>query len=459
MPYITIKDIAVLLVLIIIIGLFSNLHKSQQLKKGLSYYNFYSSALFFKLLGSLSFAVIYIYILGYGGDTAAYYQGSKALANLLFSNPTLFLQEMFGPYDLKNYYNYYSPQTEYPPIWLYISTRHFFPCKIGVFLYLITFGSFWGITLLMGFFAFLANWKIYKILIYYFPNLQRQLAFSSLFIPSVAIWCSGLMKDTVIFICICTMLFSTFLYFEKKSISFFKYIFILLLSCFFIIKTKAFILFVIFPPIVAWFLYHIAFKIKYSFVRKTLIPILIIFIFSGSFILYTLSGSVLKEFSADQIIDRALITQQDFLNNYSYTGKKYDVGLTDPTVWGIIKAVPNSLIAGLFRPLPGEASGGIAFLSGIENFFIILLFLWAMIKTKIIVFFKIIQENPITMACFLITITLGIIAGFTAGLFGTLVRFKAPMLPFFVSLLVIAIYFKQSRESISNNKVNLNTLN
>lgn len=452
MPYITLKDIAVLLVLFLIIGFYSYFHKNNQLNKGLSYYRFYNSALLFKLLGSLSFATIYIYVLGYGGDTTAYYQGSKVLVNLLFNNPELFLKELFGQHDLKNYYNYYSPQTDYPPIWLYISGRHFFPCKIGAFLYLITFGSFWGITLLMGFFAFLANWKIYKILIHYFPSTPYPLALSSLFIPSVAIWCSGLMKDTVIFICICTMLYYTFLYFEKKNVSLLFYTLILLISSFFIIKIKAFILFVIYPPIIMWLLYNIAYKIKNSFVRKILIPFLIIVIFSSTFLLYTLSGSVLKEFSADQIIDKALITQQDFFNNYTYTGKKYDVGLTEATTLGIIKAIPNSLIAGLFRPFPGEASGGISFLSGIENFFIILLFIWAMIKTKIIEFIAVIKENPITMACFLIAVILGFIAGFTAGLFGTLVRFKAPMLPFFVSLLVLAIFYnKQAKADLPNN--------
>lgn len=445
-PFTFVDSLIVLAFFILFIAV-SYFHKENQQLKGNTYYQNYIPTLLFKLMGSLAFGVIYLFILGYGGDTYAYYLGAESVAKLLWYNPSSFFQELFAPHQTANYHNFYSTQTGYPPIWLYISGRHFFLCKLTAIFYLISFGNFWGMTMIMGYFSFLANWKLYKIFIHYFPTLQKPLLYSTLWVPSIAIWCGGLMKDTVIFISICGMLYACFAYFTLKKISFFRF---LILSFFFlllIIKIKGYILFMVVPCILLWILYTFSQRITHRFLRVIAIPVLMVVFFSSAFLIYLNSGSALNEFSSEQIIEKALITQDDFSKNNLYTGKRYSIGEVENTPWGITKVLPASLLAGVFRPFIWEASNGVTILSGLECFVTLLLFLFALFRMQPSRMLAHLRSNPLVICSLLITLILGTISGFTAGLFGTLVRFRAPLLPFFISLLVLIIYLPKTHKS------------
>jgi uncharacterized membrane protein YfcA len=60
-----------------------------------------------------------------------------------------------------------------------------------------------------------------------------------------------------------------------------------------------------------------------------------------------------------------------------------------------------------------------------------------------------IRNNELLMASLIFAIILGFFAGYTSGLFGVLVRFKAPLLPF---LYLVLMYKKQ--EQIPNIETN-----
>ena len=51
-----------------------------------------------------------------------------------------------------------------------------------------------------------------------------------------------------------------------------------------------------------------------------------------------------------------------------------------------------------------------------------------------------IRNNELLMASLIFSLILGFFAGYTSGLFGVLVRFKAPLLPF---LFLVLMYKKQ----------------
>lgn len=446
MQQFTFTDSLIVLAFFILFTAISYFHKENQRLKGNLYYKYYIPALLYKLFGSIGFGIIYLFILGYGGDTYAYFLGAECVAKLLLYNPSAFFKELFDVHSTANYYNYYSTQTGYPPIWLYISARHFFLCKLTSIFYLLSFGNFWGMTMIMGYLSFLANWKLYKIFVHYFSLIQKPLLYSTLFVPSIAIWCGGLMKDTIIFICICGLLHACFIYLTIKKIHFVHFLAIVLLLLFLIIKIKGYILFIIIPCLLLWVLYTFAHQIKNRIVRVIIIPALMVVLFSAAFFVYLNSGSALNEFSSEQIIERALITQDDFTNNTLYTGKRYSIGEIEQTNWGIIRVLPAALLAGLFRPFIWEVSGGVTFFSGLESLIILLLFLFSMLRIKSSNIVAHLRSNPLLISCLLISIILGIISGFTAGLFGTLVRFRAPLLPFFISLIAIMIYLPKYKK-------------
>src|SRR5690606_2292792 len=133
--------------------------------------------------------------------------------------------------------------------------------------------------------------------------------------------------------------------------------------------------------------------------------------------------------------------------NTLYTGKRYSIGEVENTPWGITKVLPASLLAGVFRPFIWEASRGVTILSGLECFVTLLLFLFALFRMQPRRMLAHLRSNPLVICSLLITLILGTISGFTAGLFGTLVRFRAPLLPFFISLLVLIIYLPKTHKS------------
>ena len=55
---------------------------------------------------------------------------------------------------------------------------------------------------------------------------------------------------------------------------------------------------------------------------------------------------------------------------------------------------------------------------------------------------KEIRNNELLMASLVFALILGFFAGYTSGLFGVLVRFKAPLLPF---LYLVLMYKKQEK--------------
>src|SRR6266480_2974775 len=78
-----------------------------------------------------------------------------------------------------------------------------FVVKCTWFLGLPTFGSFYATVILLNVITFIPVWQLYKVFIREFPNLQKEFAIAVFFIPSVAFWGSGLLKDNITFSAVC----------------------------------------------------------------------------------------------------------------------------------------------------------------------------------------------------------------------------------------------------------------
>jgi hypothetical protein len=84
-------------------------------------------------------------------------------------------------------------------------------------------------------------------------------------------------------------------------------------------------------------------------------------------------------------------------------------------------------------------------LSGLENLFILALFLRMLIKTRIVFFLSSLTGNPLILTCFVFTLLYGFVTGITTPNFGALVRFKIPLLPLFIAGMYIVIFLADER--------------
>jgi hypothetical protein len=423
--YIDSIDVLIAIFWLAVIIIISNSAKSRIKNKEVkAYYNY---ALFFKLFLALIYALVYIYYFG-GGDTTAYWDGAVSLNKLLFHNPTNFIEHLISEPTEVLRIKHFSKETGYPPGWIYREQEAWFVCKVTSFVSLIAFRSYLAGTFIYAYAVAAISMKLFDLVYRMKLHTIRTLAFAILFIPSVAFWCSGVSKDTLTYWSILQMLvffLSYFVFNEPKSIWNWT---LLALSVFILYHTRVFILVATIIPLAMAYSTRLTKKYEDNAFVKFSIRILIITGGFGFFFLFLRSGF------ANELVSEAQIVQQDFKNNVTYTGKRYEINTTDASPTGLLRAFPISVFYGIYKPLPYEALSPTLIFNGIESailLYLTLLFLFQSLFKNI----RIITSNEFLVFSFLFVILIGFMAGFSSVLYGVLVRIRAPLLPFIFLIL------------------------
>jgi uncharacterized membrane protein YfcA len=145
-----------------------------------------------------------------------------------------------------------------------------------------------------------------------------------------------------------------------------------------------------------------------------------------------------KEFAKE-----AEVIQSDLKTNTTYGDNKYDLGISDFSTIGMLRALPISIFTAFYRPFMWDGGSLFIRLSAIEAFIFLILTLRFVFSSSFFIKLKEIRNNELLMASIIFSLVLGFFAGYTSGLFGVLVRFKAPLLPF----LFLVLMYKKENES------------
>ena len=122
----------------------------------------------------------------------------------------------------------------------------------------------------------------------------------------------------------------------------------------------------------------------------------------------------------------------------SFSGATISTSVPD-----IILASPVAIFTTLFRPFIWETRKPIMLFSALESLVLLIATLYVLFKCRIFKFFYYIFGDPYLFFCFVFTMILGIIIGFSTFNFGTLVRYRLPILPFYFFMLLY-IYTKNN---------------
>jgi uncharacterized MnhB-related membrane protein len=128
----------------------------------------------------------------------------------------------------------------------------------------------------------------------------------------------------------------------------------------------------------------------------------------------------------------------------TYGENSFDIGNFDPSVSGMLSKFPQAVIAGLYRPFLWESGNLLMIFSGLENILLLLLSLYVLLRAGPLKIIKQIFSDPFIAFCLIYTIILSLFVGLTTANFGALVRYRIPMLPFFV-FAIIMIYYKHKK--------------
>ena len=156
----------------------------------------------------------------------------------------------------------------------------------------------------------------------------------------------------------------------------------------------------------------------------------------------------MSKFSLENALETAAITNYDLKQDY-YGGSSFDIGDFDGSVDRMLQLFFPAMNAGLYRPYLWESRSLVLFIAGLENLFLMIFTIYVLYKTKVIGSIRIISKSPLLLFCVLFSVLFAFMIGLTTSNFGALVRFKIPILPFFVSALFILNY---QMKQIKNKK-------
>jgi hypothetical protein len=396
-------------------------------------FEYFSWGIYCKLLGGLSLCFIYAIYYG-GGDTLNYFRDATLVSKLLLSDPAGFLEIILNGNTPETQY-VFTPETGYP---LYNDKPTFFVVRIAAAAVLFSGGSFIVTTLIFALVSFFGNWRLYKVFISEFPDLKREMAIAFLFIPSVFFWGSGLLKDTITLSCIGFYTYSFYKIFIQKE-RFFANAIIIFISSYLILMIKPYIIFALLPGSIIWIVNKYVIDIKNKLIKFLTGPFLLLVGIGGGYLMLANMSDLLGMYSLESVMDRAVITNADLKADY-YKGNSVDIGEFEATIPSMLSKAPVAINLALFRPYIWEANNLVMLLSALECFIMLLFTIRILFKARFFGAFPIIYKNHLLSFSIIFSLFFAFSVGISTSNFGSLVRYRIPVLPFYIASLYIIGY-------------------
>lgn len=341
-------------------------------------------------------------------------------------------------------------------IWYYRDPQGYFIIRIAAFFDLLTFSSYSATAVLFAVLSFIGAWLMFKVFYGIAPDFHRWIGVSCLFIPTVFFWGSGLFKDTITLAALGISLYcfySLFIVREYSLAGTLVSVFFLILSLWVIFSVKKYILLSFLPVILFWFFSQRLARIK-SFVFKLLfVPLAIIPILLLAFYTVTKIGEDDARYNIEKLAETAQITAYDIRYGWGARtgeGSGYTLGELDGTWQSMLKLAPAAINVSLFRPYVWEISSPLMVLSALESlgFLVITLFVLYQLGLKS---FKYLQK-PEVIFCLGFSIMFAFAVGVSTYNFGTLSRYKIPLLPFYALGIGFMYYYSKKDKELERLK-------
>ena len=391
---------------------------------------FFITAFFLRVIGSVLYSMVVAYYYGYG-DSFIFYEGSSFLRKLILENNDLFgtfstsgadLSALADKYDVGPYAR-----------GTMVAQSNLIVMKISAILSFFSFNLYVIISLFLGFFSFIGTWKLFLV----FNDIMkgkasRLLAYVVLYTPSIWFWGSGLIKESICMGALGLTISIVYKAVAKRKFSL-KDIFVLLLSFYLLYSIKNYIAGILLASAAASLIgYYV--MARSNFFSK-LIASLTMLIIGGAIFSLTVADYIdnVVEESASfiEISKTAYVEGEHDQSVGGFTAGDFDLSLQ-----GLILRTPTAVFTTLFRPFLWEIKNVMMLFSALESFIMLVATLYLLVRLRFFRFFSTIFSNSYLIFCFVFAVLMGAVVGLTTFNFGTLVRYRLPLLPFYGFLLV-----------------------
>ena len=390
-------------------------------------------ALALKFVGAIALGMVYQFYYS-GGDTFNYYNHATHIHEAFqqsFGAGWKIMTQTGGTYDSETIK--FTSQM----IWYQKGSSELLLARVAAFFGLFCFNNYTVIGLFFAVVSFSGLWAMYITLVRVRPQLYKQLALAMFYIPSMFFWGSGLLKDSLCLGALGWLFFALY----RGTILKRQVIPSLVLAfavAYILFLVKIYILLSFLPAALLWIFNENNALIKNSVIRVVAKPFF--FVAGGAISIY--AGTNLTkgdaQYDIDKIGERSKITA-DYLYEVSkqQNGSAYSLGKLDGSIGSMVKLAPQAIGTALFRPFLWEAHNPVMLLSALEALFFLGFTLRLFWRTGFFRTFTIVSQTPILVLCFLFSLVFAASVGITSNNFGTLVRYKIPMIPFFLGGLYI----------------------
>ena len=401
---------------------------------------YFYPALLVKFLGAIALGIIYQYYYS-GGDTYNFHTyGSRIIWEAFMDSPTTAFNMIFsgGKYS-PEFFNYASR------IYFFTDSTSFFVIRIAAIFDMLTFGTYSATALFFSFFSFLGSWFLFLTFYKRYPQIHFWLAIGCLFIPSVFFWGSGILKDTLV---VGSLGFITWLLDElliEKRVSIGKVLFLIILL-WVVFSLKKFILQAYLPAAIIWVYLSNVNRLRSFVLRVLVLPFAIVLSFVGAYYSAIKIGEDDARYAIENIAKTSQVTARDIrFQTGRLAGSGYELTeYFDGSLSNALLLAPQAINVTLFRPYLWEVKNPLMLLGALESFSLLLLTLFIFLRKGYGAITKIL--NPEVA----FTVSFSLVYAFAVGVstynFGTLARYKIPILPFFFVGLVILYNLVRERK-------------
>jgi hypothetical protein len=395
---------------------------------------FFIPAITFKIIGAIFLGLIYQFYYG-GGDTLNFSNLSSIhIYHAFYKDPIIAIKLLLSDGSNKSELYPYSSQ-----IFHFSDQSSFLVVKLAAIVGFFCFHTYSVMAIAFGLFSFTGSWAMYIAFCRIYPNLKKYSAYAIFFLPSVFFWGSGLLKDSITFGAVGWIFYSfvNLAIFQRKIIL----SSLLFITALMLIKiVKIYILLCLIPALIIWLFFHFSYKVQSKIIRLIIKPALIV----CSVLMAYFSANIISidnnRYNLDNLTNTAKTTY-DYLTYMSKQegGAYYSLGTFDNSISGLIAKAPLAINVTLFRPYLWETRNPVMLISALESLAILLFTLFTLFKSGIFKSLKIANSDPFLVFSLIFSLSFAFAVGISTANFGTLVRYKIPMMPFYILFLMVLL--------------------
>jgi hypothetical protein len=395
-----------------------------------------------KVLGAIMVGVIYQFYYK-GGDTFTYFtNGSRHIWEAFLHDPAIGIKLIFAGRE-------YDPETYLYArrIYTYGDIPSYFVVRVSAVFGLLTFHTYSAVAVLFALMSFTGVWALYSVFYKIKPHMHYELAIACLFIPSVFFWGSGILKDSLTLGAVGWMTWGIYrIFVEKKNVVASG---LLVLVGFYIVYiVKIYILLCFLPAAMLWISMQYLKSIHNIVIRWAIAPMILMVAAGGGYYAVVKVGEENARYNIESIASTAEATARwiHFVSERD-GGSGYTLGDYDYSPAGVLRKTPAAIWVSLYRPYLWEVKNPVMLMSALESVSFLVFTLWILFRGGHKYLSNVFSE-PLVAFCLVFAISFAFAVGLTTYNFGSLVRYKIPMLPFFATALFIIHYkVKSARKS------------